>query len=145
MIRPLPCVDMLTCHFTSPRIGAGMPARKLIVICGLVLTFGLTSAGQTKLTAREAKYHVGEQATVCGKVASTDYSSRSRGRPTFLYLDKPYSHKIFTILIWGSDRSKFGRPESTYQAKSVCVTGKIKTYRETPEIVATDPSQIKSE
>lgn len=121
-----------------------MPIHKLSVVCGLVLTFGLTSAGQTKLTAREAKYHVGEEATVCGKVASTHYASGSRGQPTFLRLDESYPHEIFMILIWGSDRSKFGRPESTYQDKSVCVTGKIKTYRGTPEIVATEPGQMKS-
>lgn len=122
-----------------------MHIHKLIIVCGLVLSFGLTTDGQTKLTTREAKYHVGQQATVCGKVASTHYASDSRGQPTFLNLDEPHPHEIFTILIWGSNRSKFGSPESTYEKKSVCVTGKIASYRGTPEIVASEPSQIKME
>jgi hypothetical protein len=42
-----------------------------------------------KLTTAEAKDHVGEQATVCGKVASARYAATSRGKPTFLNLDKP--------------------------------------------------------
>ncbi len=40
------------------------------------------------------------------------------------------------------DRSKFGTPETEYRDKNVCVTGKITSYRGTPEIVATEPSQI---
>jgi hypothetical protein len=43
-----------------------------------------------KLTAAEAKDHIGERATVCGRVASTRYAVTSRGKPTFLNLDKPY-------------------------------------------------------
>jgi hypothetical protein len=60
-----------------------------------------SSAQVKKLTAVEAKDHIGEQATVCGKVASTRYAATSRGKPTFLNLDKPYPSQVFTILIWG--------------------------------------------
>jgi hypothetical protein len=63
-------------------------------------------------------------------------------QPTFLNLDEPYPKEIFTILIWGSERPKFGQPEETYRDKGVCVTGKITSYRGVPEIVASDPGQI---
>jgi hypothetical protein len=43
-----------------------------------------------KLTAVEAKDQIGEQATVCGKVAGTRYAVTTRRKPTFLNLDKPY-------------------------------------------------------
>jgi DNA/RNA endonuclease YhcR with UshA esterase domain len=46
-------------------------------------------------------------------------------------------------VIWGSDRPKFGEPEVTYRGKSVCVTGQIKEYRDVPEVVVTEPEQIK--
>jgi hypothetical protein len=107
----------------------------------LAITF-CVAAQSSKLTPKEAKYHVGETATVCGKVASTHYAAQSKGQPTFLNLDEPYPREIFTILIWGSDRPKFGAPETEYQDARVCVTGKIKSYRDVPEIVATEPSQI---
>jgi hypothetical protein len=94
------------------------------------------------LTAAEAKNHLGEKATVCGNVVSTHYSVRSKGNPIYLNLDEPYPRQIFTILIWGSDRPKFGDPEAKYRDKQVCVTGKITGYRGAPEIVASDPSQI---
>lgn len=45
---------------------------------------------QKTLTASEAKDHIGEQATVCGKVVSTRYAESSRGSPTFLNFDQPY-------------------------------------------------------
>ena len=109
----------------------------------LCVTFSqVTSAQAERITATEAKRHVGEQATVCGKVVSAHYAARSKGNPTFLNLDEPYPKQIFTILIWGSDRAKFGDPESRYAEKQVCVTGKITNYRGAPEIVANDPTQI---
>ncbi len=114
-------------------------------ICG-VLFLVLLSTGfvfaQSRVTASEAKNHVGESATVCGDVVSTHYAARTKGSPTFLNLDKPYPNQIFTILIWGSDRSKFGDPEEKYGNKKVCVTGLIKNYRGVPEVVAEQPSQI---
>ena len=119
-----------------------MTLRIAAVICGLFLFFGLSTAAQSRLTAREAKDHVGEQATVCGNVASTHYASGSKGQPTFLNLDKPYPREIFTILIWGSDRPKFGTPETKYRNASVCVSKKISSYKGVPEIIATEPSQI---
>src|SRR5713226_4555303 len=94
----------------------------------VVLMLGVGHA-QTSLSATDAKNHIGEKATVCGEVASTRYSARSRGNPTFINLDKPYPNEIFTVVIWGSNRSKFGRPEVDYSEKRICVTGKISLFR----------------
>jgi hypothetical protein len=95
------------------------------------------------IAAPEAKNHMGETSTVCGKVASTHYAATSRSKPTFLDLDEPYPRQVFTIVIWGSGRAKFGEPEVTYRGRSVCITGKIKEYRGVPEMVASEPAQIK--
>src|SRR5712691_1690912 len=90
---------------------------------------------QKKRTAAEAKDHIGETATVCGNVVSTRYTASTKGQPTFLNLDKPYPNQIFTLVIWGSNRSKFGRPEVEYNEKRICVTGKIIAYRGVPEVI----------
>jgi len=97
------------------------------------------------ITATEAKNHIGENATVCGVVASARYADRSKGQPTFLNLDKPYPDAIFTILIWGDDRAKFGTPEATYRDKRVCASGVISEYRGQPEIVAREAKQIREQ
>ena len=117
--------------------------RSLITSCFLFSLLAFSTAAQTnKITAAEAKDHVGEVRTVCGKVVSTHFASKSKGEPTFLTLDEPYPKEVFTILIWGSDRAKFGTPETKYKDATVCVTGKITSHREKPEIIATEPKQI---
>lgn len=100
---------------------------------------------QKKLSASEAKEHYGQNSTVCGEVATTRYAASSKGQPTFLNLDKPYPNQIFTVVIWGSNRNKFGTPEADYKDKKICVTGKITAYGGLPEIIADDPRQIRIE
>jgi len=115
--------------------------------CGLLISLLLVPSAwpQRKLSTAGAKDHGGEQATVCGKVASTRYAVTTRGKPTFLNLDKPYPNQVFTVLIWGENREKFGTPEEKYRDKQVCVTGKITEYRGAPEIVVSDPQSIEIE
>ena len=120
--------------------------RSLTVAYLFSLLLAFSTAAQTnKITAAEAKDHVGEIRTVCGKVVSTHYASGSKGQPTFLNLDERYPKEVFTILIWGNDCAKFGTPETKYKDAKVCVTGKITSHREKPEIIATEPSQIVQE
>lgn len=109
-----------------------------------LLVFVLTPvihAGQS-LPASQARQHVGEHATVCGTVASGHHAVRSKGQPTFLNLDKPYPDQVFTIVISGDDRAKFGNPERALLNRHVCVSGDIREYRGTPEIIATEKNQI---
>lgn len=117
--------------------------RRIVAVLGSVVLLAVSGFAQSPISAAEAKNHVGERATVCGEVASTHYAARSRGNPTFINLDKPYPDQIFTVLIWGSDRPKFGDPEEMYRNKRICATGKIADYKGVPEIVAYEPSQIK--
>jgi hypothetical protein len=109
----------------------------------LVPIIALQIAAQERISPAEAAKYVGKNATVCGQVASSNYSARSRRRPTFLNLDRPYPNHIFTALIWGEDREKFSTPpESAYSGKKICVRGTISIYQGRPEIVVRNPSQI---
>jgi DNA/RNA endonuclease YhcR with UshA esterase domain len=120
--------------------------RRSKIIVGFVagtICWAAVAFAENPISAAEAKNHAGENATVCGEVVSTHYAERSRGNPTFINLDKPYPNQVFTILIWGSDRSKFGDAEEKYRGKQVCVTGTITMYRGSAEVVAHEPSQIK--
>ena len=98
------------------------------------------------ISPEDAINHIGQQATVCGNVSSTHFSSRSKGQPTFINLNRPYPNQIFTVLIWGSDRNKFpSAPENYYSNKRICVSGKIQQYKGTPEIIARSANQISEE
>lgn len=110
-------------------------------IAALATFLLLTSNAQAQsLNAAQAKAHVGENATVCGIVASEHTATSSRGEPTFINLDSPYPDQVFTILVWGDDRKNVGqlpRLES-----HVCATGLIKDYRGVPEIVVRSSGQF---
>jgi hypothetical protein len=118
------------------------PGLLITTYLALLLIVVSASAQSKKITAAEAKNHVGETQTVCGKVVSTHYATSSKGQPTFLNLDEPYPKEVFTILIWGSERAKFGKPEEKYRNNRVCVTGKITDFRGKAKIAATDPRQV---
>ena len=111
----------------------------------LLLVGGTVSGQNKKLSATEAKTHIGENATVCGRVVSARYVTTSRGKPTFLNFDKEYPHEVFTIVIWGENREKFGSPDEKYRGEGICVSGTITEYRGVPEIVVSDPAQITSD
>lgn len=106
---------------------------------------GETAAGPsgTPLSPFDAARHVGETRTVCGEVASARYLADRRGRPTFLNLGRAFPEQPFTVVIWGSDRAAFGRPEERLAGRQVCVSGMIELYRDVPQIVVRTPAQLR--
>jgi len=108
------------------------------------VAFGLSAlpAVAADLSVEDAAHHVGENATVCGVVASTKFDAELQSQPTFLDFGKPYPDQVFTVVIFGEDRAKFGTPETSLRGKRICVTGKIQEKRGLPEIVLSDPKQM---
>src|SRR5262245_18162111 len=112
------------------------PARLL-----LASAVGLwaSSVDAEDLRPEEAVRHIGEAATVCGVVASAQFEANVQDQPTLLDLGELFPHAIFTTIIYGDNRSKFGTPETALRGKRICVTGPISDYRGKPELVLTDP------
>lgn len=102
---------------------------------------GLPSGCFDWTTARE---YVGASVCLCGPVVSTKYASTSNGQPTFLNIGGGATNSSrLTIVIWGNNRSNFPTPpEDTYRGANICVTGKVKLYKDVPEIEAAGPTQI---
>lgn len=115
------------------------------VVVGLLGAWPAVAAAQApRIGPAEAAHHVGQTATVCGRVASARYVARVRGEPTFLNLGRAYPNELFTVLIWGSDRAKFSTPpDREFAGADVCVTGRIESYRGVPEIVVHSPSALR--
>jgi hypothetical protein len=114
-------------------------------VAGLVASALLawaSAAYAAPVRPEEAVRHAGESGTVCGTVASAKFAATSRSQPTFLNLDRPFPNHVFTAVIFGSDRAKFGTPETSLRGKRVCVTGQIRDYHGKPEIILNDPSQL---
>ena len=113
------------------------PLRLLAALAALV-----TTATAAPLNPEDAAAYIGETATVCGVVASAEYEADVQSQPTLLDLGKPSPSAVFTAVIYGMDRAKFGTPETTLRGKRICVTGSITYYHGKPEIVMTEPSQL---
>ena len=79
---------------------------------------------------------------VCGLDAYSMFEAKVQDQPTLVYLGEPSPHAVFTAVIYGNNRSKFGTPETSLRGKRICATGQISEYRGKPEIVLTDPSQL---
>lgn len=89
---------------------------------------------------------VGHTATVCGIVASAVYKPEFPAHPTFVTLispDQPNVNRALTAVIYGSDRAMFGSaPEAALQGKRLCVTGFLSFFRQRPEMILSDPTQV---
>ena len=109
-----------------------MKGRRFLVVLLVCLaacaSLAARPANTPTLTAEQAKDHIGETAKVCGQVASVHLAFKTRGQPTFLNFGKPYPHHVFTAVIWGLDRAKFGDPQQLYLNKNICVSGRITAY-----------------
>ena len=111
---------------------------------GLAILIGIPQLSiADAIPSAQARDRIGETATVCGRVADTLYQETG-SHVTFLNFDKPYSDHTFTAFLPAENRSKFGTPEKEYKDKDICVTGKIEDYHGKPEIVLTNPQQIKA-
>jgi hypothetical protein len=121
------------------------PATTTRTLIGILTSSALSllPARAADLTAADAAHHVGETATVCGTVASGKFDADLKSQPTFLDFEKPYPDQVFTAVIFGSDRSKFGSPETSLRGRRICVTGKIQDRSGLPEIILSDPKQLR--
>jgi hypothetical protein len=106
-----------------------------IIVCPI-------AAYAAPLTPEEAANHIGETATVCGVIASTTYAKQAPMAPTFLDIGKPYPNQLFSAIIFGNDRPKFGVPENSMRDRSVCITGEIFLYQGAPKMILRDPKQL---
>jgi hypothetical protein len=132
---------MLNSFRAPPGLSGKMKSLVCSAAIGLLLILSVPGRAAT-FTPQEASGHVGEMATICGTVVSTNFAKQVAGRPTFLDMGKPYPDEAFTILIWGNDRARFGTPESSFLRKQLCATGQIQSYDGRPQIIVRDPAQL---
>ncbi len=111
----------------------------------IVLLFALGNCfSQTTISAAEAAKHVGEKTTVCDKVFGGRYLENANQQPTLINMGDAYPNNPFTFVIFGENRKKFSfAPEEFLINKQVCVTGEIKTYKDKPQIIVSDSTQLK--
>lgn len=110
-----------------------------------ILLIGFASVktyAQTAIDAKDAAKHIGESVTIKDKV----YGGKFLAGPNLTLLDMGGAHpnELLTLLIKGDDRKKFPTPpEDMFKGKAVIVTGTVIDYKGKPEIIISEPTQIK--
>jgi hypothetical protein len=116
------------------------------VVASTALSLWAFSAGAVTVTPTDALAQVGHTAKVCGMVASAAYDVSSRAHPTFVTMldaNQPDASQALTAVIYGTDRAKFGvAPEAELQGQRLCVTGFVSFFRQRPEMILSDPTQM---
>lgn len=105
----------------------------LIFSASVVLVLAQNGA----LKADQAAAHVGETATVEGRLSI----SRTSSGETYLDIGGSGSTAPFSAYVSRGNSGKF-QDMDKLNGKNVQVTGQISTFRGKPEIFLTDPSQI---
>lgn len=104
-----------------------------------VTSFETSQAIDKVINWKDADKYYGKIITVEGRIVRS-YNS---GKVTFLNFHPDYK-RYFTAVIFKSDYPKFkSSPDKFYLNKKIQVTGLIKNYQGSPEIIVNDPEQIK--
>ncbi len=118
--------------------------KKLYILLFFISLSGIAAA-QT-FTPEEAAKRVGENIKVCGKIFGGRFFETSKGSPTLLNMGAAYPASPFTVMIPGEVRTQLGyAPEVELKDKNICVTGEVILFKEKPEIIVNDISQIERE
>lgn len=89
-------------------------------------------------TPEEAAKHIGETATVTGKIEDFHQAS---GGSIFLNMGGRHPKETFTIFIPAGEAAAF-KDAKDYEGKTVAVTGKIKDHEGKPEMIVKNASDI---
>ena len=108
--------------------------RGQLAVALILLT---TPAIAATISVQDAAQHAGEMTTVEG-VAHVHVSQKA----SFLDIGAPYPDQPFQAVIFADHAKAFG-DLMKYDGKTVDVTGRIRGYKGKPEIVLTEPSQLK--
>lgn len=99
--------------------------------------------GKGKFNTVQAQEHIGEYTTVCGTVVGIKTIENGKTDPTYINLDKKFPDQAFTVVIYGETRKALSfDPEEKLMNRTICVKGKIGTYKDVPQIVVSKESQI---
>lgn len=120
--------------------------RILRFVVATVSAAAATPSHAGVIAPEQAAQHVGTVGTVCGVVASATYAASSNGAPTFLNLNRAYPDHIFTVVIWGEDRSRFTTPpEAGFLGRAICVSGIVSAHDGRAQMVVATPRAISME
>ncbi len=115
--------------------------KKLLTFIIAAIFYSSHASAQLKIQIDEASKHYGETVTICDLLYGGKFIEKSQ--LTLLDMGGPYPKTKITVLINSADRKNFPeKPETFYEKKDVCITGKIIEFKGKPQIIVSKPSDI---
>jgi hypothetical protein len=106
----------------------------LPVVCATLAVAQATS----NYSPEEAARHIGETATVIGRVDGFHQSSKGN---IFLNMGGKFPNQSFTVFIPAASATQFPQAQQ-YEGRTLAISGKITLYRGKAEIIVNSPSQV---
>ena len=114
--------------------------RKLLLLITSIYLWQI-SFSQTVPLVSVTNYE-GKTITVCSKVQSA-YVTKGDKKTTYINFGNPYPNSTFTVVIFEGDLANFKNTPSEYlKDKNVCITGKVKIYKDKPQTIVSSEEQI---
>jgi DNA/RNA endonuclease YhcR with UshA esterase domain len=111
------------------------------LILALVLTLAAAPAlALTIIPPEDCPKHLGETVTIEGTVSEVHHAAS--GRATFIDMGGRYPNNTFAAVIFKDDADKFPTVD-TLTGKVIDITGRVKDYKGSCEIIVNDPAQLK--
>jgi hypothetical protein len=119
------------------------PSVPVVVALALAVVSSAAASEKKTIAAAEAKDHIGQDVTVCGKVVLVDKFFSRGGRQYRLHIDQS-APPLFSVVVSGSSADNpFIGADRRYADKDVCVTGHIQDYRGMVHMRLNAPNQIR--
>jgi micrococcal nuclease len=116
--------------------------KRVTLFC-LGLIFCLAAFSQTEIKLDDINKHIGDSVKICTRIYGGIFLERSKDMPTFLNAGGSYPNNPLTLVIWPDVRKTFtGKPEEFFKDKNVCLSGKVILFKEKPEIVIYNITQL---
>ncbi|MBK8583746.1 MAG: DNA/RNA non-specific endonuclease [Flavobacteriales bacterium] len=94
-----------------------------------------------RFTTTQAKYHIGNKATICGTIVSTRRTKKANA--LYLNFDRMYPNQDFYATVWDSNSPNFSYDPETYlQGRKVCVTGMVSVFNDIARISINNEDEI---
>ena len=79
---------------------------KYIFLMFIVLGCFSRAGAQDTIKLEQAKQHIGDSVTICGRVDDTRYLVTADNSPTFLNMGGVYPKQLLTVVIWANVREQ---------------------------------------
>jgi RecG-like helicase len=114
---------------------------KKLLLLSVIILLSKMSFGQT-VSPDSTLFYEGKEITMSGKVTST-FVTKGEKSKVLINFGNPHPNESFTLVIESADLSKFKYdPAEFLKDKKVVVKGKVKMYKDKPEMMITSPDQI---